>query len=88
MSAFQVQAEDPPPDDPQLQAASNRVSMSATQLGARPISALNTTSKTLNPFLNEFEGLGASLRENGAADLEAMDASVHSTIIRVENDLR
>lgn len=50
--------------------------------GARPISALNMTTKTLNPFLNELEGLGASLTENGAADLE--DASVHSTIIHLE----
>lgn len=60
--------------------------MSATQLGTRPISALNMTSQTLNPFLNELEGLGASVGEvgqNGAADLEAVDASVH-----VESDLR
>lgn len=84
MYAFQVQAEDPPPVDPRLQAASNRVSISATQQGGRPISALNMTTKTLNPFLNELEGLGASLTENGAADLEATDASVHSTIIHLE----
>lgn len=51
MFAFQVQPEDPPPEEPRLQAASNRVSMSATQLGARPISALNMTSETLDPFL-------------------------------------
>lgn len=75
MFAFQVQPEDPPPEEPWLQAASSRVSMSATQLGARPISALNMTSETLDPFLN------------GAADLEAMDASVHLTVIYVESDL-
>lgn len=58
MYAFQVQPEDPPPEDPRLQAASNRVSMPAAQLVARYISALNMTSLTWNPFLNVLEGLG------------------------------
>lgn len=38
-----------------------------------------------------IRGFGASLGEdgqNGAGDLEAMDASVHSIVIYVESDLR